>query len=416
MNIPLLSTLIAVLLLSQTLILTVHASEKMKKTSIIKATTPAPSNFAVKNGKIIDLKKNKALFFKGMGYSPYLPGENPLKGAAPGNDERYLEHLTVMRDMGVNYLHVFPLKMPPKFFIQLDTTDMLYGQDIWLDGYVPDFLAKDYQALMWTIIKETIDLTYQVGRPDRLVLFSIGDELQAKSVISTDANNPNVKSFTGKHVQVTNRTPTEVALAQLIDKAIDYELTTYGRRHLYCHTSWTHIGPLNRSDLDVASQNRLMPDIGDLVCLNVYTYARGVVTSLPGSKTKSSYQGYLEELAASTDKPIFITQAGLSTSPFEPKPYSAPGFGGHKEKDVPAVFKSIWKDLHTAKGNDKFCGIAFFELHDEWWKSGEDPVDSTKHEREDPEEWFGLFEVGVDHRLIPKKNIPNTVRKLYTTD
>lgn len=405
----------AVLLLSQVMMLTGCVSNKIKKTSIIQTTTPSPSNFAVKNGRIIDVKKKKALFFKGVGYSPYLPGETPLKGAGPGNDERYLEHLTLMRDMGVNYLHVFPLKMPPKFFTQLDATEMLYGQDIWLDGYVPNFLDEDYQALMWGIIKETIDRTYQIGRPDRLVLFSIGDELQAKSVVSTDTLNPSVRNFMGKHVQVTNRTPTEVALARLIDKSIDYELTTYGRRHLYCHTSWTHIGPLNRTDLDVPPENRLVPDIGDLVCLNVYTYARGVVTSLPGSVTQSTYQGYLEELASSTDKPIFITQAGLSTSPFEPKPSAAPGFGGHKEKDVPAVFKSIWKDVHTAKGNEKFCGIAFFELHDEWWKSGEDPIDSTRHEREDPEEWFGLFEVGADHKLIPKKNIPNTLRELYTT-
>ena len=155
--------------------------------------------------------------------------------------------------------------------------------------------------------------------------------------------------------------------------------------------------------------------MGDLVCLNIYTYARGVMSSPPGSTTDSTYQGYLEELASSTEKPIFITQVGLSTSNIESKPATAPGFGGHKEKDVPSVFKSIWKDLHTAKGKEKFCGISFFELQDEWWKSGEDPVDSTRHEQDDPEEWFGLFQVGPDRHLIPKKNIPNTLRELYTS-
>ena len=76
---------------------------------------------------------------------------------------------------------------------------------------------------------------------------------------------------------------------------------------------------------------------------------------------------------------------------------------------------AIWRDISTARGKEKFTGISFFELHDEWWKSGEDPTDSTRHEREDPEEWFGLYEVGADHRLIPKGQIPAAVRRIYTT-
>ncbi len=417
MNILLSSVVVTVLLLTQIMFSPIEAKafeQNNKKSSSIRITTPAPSHFAVKNGKIMDLKRKTPSFFKGIGYSPYLPGETPLQGANPGNDGRYSEHLTVMHNLGVNYIHVFPMKMPSRFFTQLDATDMVYGQDIWMFPYAEDFLAEDYQTWKWSLIKEAIDHTYRVGRPDRLVLFSIGDELQAESVARTDARHPNIRNFSGKHILVSNRTPTEIALAQLIDKAIEYELTTYGRRHLYCHTSWTHIGPLNRTDLEVPATSILVPDIGDLVCLNIYTYARGVVTSPPGSITGSTYQGYLEQLASSTDKPVFITQVGLSTSPFEPKP-SAPGFGGHKEKDVATDFKAIWKDLHTAKGNEKFCGISFFELHDEWWKSGEDPIDSTRHEREDPEEWFGLFQIGPDHRLIPKGNIPNTLRSLYKT-
>jgi hypothetical protein len=196
---------------------------------------------------------------------------------------------------------------------------------------------------------------------------------------------------------------------------MEYELSRYGRRHLYCHTSWTHIGPLtDRPDLEVPKENAINPDLGDLVCLNIYTYARGVRTSPPGSATGSSYQGYLEELAARTKKPIFITQVGLSTSPYEPKPW-VPGFGGHKVEDVPKDFTAIWKDINTAKGKGKFCGVSFFELHDEWWKSGEDSGDSSRLDASDPEEWFGLYAIGADHHLVPKGKIPETLRSLYST-
>jgi len=393
--------------------ITAAGSQAEQRDTGINATTPEPLRFIAKGSLIQDLTRSAPVFFRGIGYSPYLPNETPLRGDPPGDDDRYQEHLGLMRDMGVDYLHVFPMKMPPKFFTALDKTEMMYGQDIWIWAYEEDFLAEPFLAKTMEDIKAAIDHVYKVGRPDRLVLFSVGDELQADSVVRTDSRHPEVRSFKGKHLEVTDRTPTEIALARLIDGAMDYELTTYGQRHLYCHTSWTHIGPItNRPDIEVPKENAINPNLGDLVCLNIYTYARGVLTSPPGSVTGSTYQGYLEELAAQSTKPIFITQVGLSTSPFEPKSW-VPGFGGHKVEDVPGQFTAIWKDIRTAKGHEKFCGVSFFELQDEWWKSGEDPTDSTRHEIGDPEEWFGLFEVGADRRLKAKGRIPETLGNLY---
>ena len=385
------------------------------KMSTLSPDTPAPTRFVVRDHSIVDLSLGQTpVFFKGIGYSPYLPGETPIYGASPGNDGRYALHLPLIRDLGVNYIHVFPLKMPAKFFAELDKTDLVYGQDIWIWAYEEDFLDETFLNKTLNEIRDVIDHTYAVGRPDRLVFFSIGDELQADAVERTDARHADVRDFTGRHIVVKNRTPTEIAIARLMDGAMDYELKRYGRRHLYCHTSWTHIGPIgDRPDLEVSREHMITPDIGDLICLNVYTYARGVRTSPPGSVTGTSYQGYLEDLAANARKPVLITQVGLSTSPFEPKPW-VPGFGGHRVEDVPATFRSVWQDVRTAWGKEKFAGLVFFQLHDEWWKSGEDPTDSTRHERQDPEEWFGLYEVGEENVLVPKGAIPETVRALFS--
>jgi hypothetical protein len=389
------------------------STESNGKTAHISATTPQPKRFIVRGTSLVDRRTGKPVFFHGIGYSPYLPGETPLYGAAPGDGGRYPEHFARLRDLGVDYLHVFPLLMPPGFFTELDKTDLVYGQDIWMNGYAEDFLDEGFQQGTLDQIKAVIDHTYAVGRPDRLVLFSVGDELQAESVTRTDARHPLVHDYRGKHLAATGRTPTEIALARLSDGAIDYELKRYGQRHLYCHTSWTHIGPVaDRPDLEVAKNSVLVPDMGDLICLNVYTYARGVTSSSPGSVTGTSYQGYLEDLAKMTTKPILITQIGLSTSPIAPKPW-VPGFGGHEIEEVPAVFRSVWRDVQTARGKEKLCGLVFFELQDEWWKSGEHPGDFNGHERDDPEEWFGLYEVGPDGRVVPKGKIPETVRTLF---
>ncbi|MBU0969410.1 MAG: hypothetical protein KKC20_02125, partial [Proteobacteria bacterium] len=136
----------------------------------ISQKTPAPKRYVVKGAKIYDTVLKKPLFFRGIGYSPYLPNETPLQGASPGDDGRYEEHLGLMKDMGVNYLHVFPLKMPPKFFAALDKTDMLYGQDIWIWAYEEDFLAEAFLEKTLADIKSVIDHVYLHGRPDRLVL------------------------------------------------------------------------------------------------------------------------------------------------------------------------------------------------------------------------------------------------------
>ena len=387
------------------------------KTSTLNPQTPSPDRFVVRGRSVIDLHSgdNKPVFFRGMGYSPFLPGETPMYGVPPGDDGRYARHLPLMKELGVNYLHVFPRLMPAGFFAALDKGDLVYGQDIWLWPYEEDFLDPKYQERFIAEIKEVIDHTYKTGRPDRLVLFSIGDELQAASVASTNARHPEVRDFKGKHLTVTNRTAAEVAMAKLVDAAMDYELSRYGQRHLYCHTSWTHIGPVaDRPDLEVSREDAFLPDMGDLICLNIYTYARGVSSSPPGSVTGTTYQGYLEQLAAETNQSILVTQVGLSTSPIAPKPW-VPGFGGHKVEDVPAVFRSVWKDIRTARGKEHFSGLVFFELNDEWWKSGEDPTDSSRHEPEDPEEWFGIYEIGKDNGLVPKGTIPATVRELFTS-
>lgn len=386
-----------------------------EKLSSLTSYTPDPQRFLVRNGKIIDQQTQQPVFFKGIGYSPYYPGESPIHASIIADDGRFQEHFKILKSLGANYLHVFPMQLPAVFFQQLDASDIVYGQDVWMFPYAEDFLNEAYQQKTWKTIQQVIDYTYRQGRPDRLVLFSIGDELQPASVARTNAWHPEVRHFSGKYVQVSNRTPTEIALARLIDRAIDYELSTYGQRHLYCHTSFTHIGPLARPDLDIDKADMINPDIGDLVCLNIYRYARGVVTSQPGSSTGSSYQGYLEELAEQSNMPIFITQAGYSTSPFPPKPKNYPEFGGNSHTKTSNGMKKIWQDVQTAKGNEKFCGIAWFELHDEWWKSGETADDPLQQAIEDPEEWFGLYSLGAENRLVPKGKIPATVRSLFTT-
>jgi hypothetical protein len=374
--------------------------------------TSHTNNFRVDGTKLINSISGNPIFLKGIGYSPFFPGETPVWGANLPNDNRYMTHLVMIKNLNTNFIHVFPQFMPQNFFIALDATNLFYAQDIYINGYTNDLLDDTFQTDSIAHIKNVIDHTYSYGRPDRLVFFSIGDEINAGTIYRTDTNHPSIKNFDGNYIKLANRTPSEVAIAKLMDSAISYEVNTYGVKHLYSHTSWTHIGPVPRPDLEVTTQSIFFPDFGDIICMNIYTYARGVITSPPGSITHTSYQGYLEDLIKISTKPIIITQVGLSTSPITPNP-DIPDYGGNSYPKVAAVYSQVWKDVKTAKGSRAINGLAWFEFLDEWWKTG-DPNDEKTHADNDPEEWFGLYRVNPDNTLSAKGNIPETIRNLFS--
>ncbi|MBU0607174.1 MAG: hypothetical protein KKI08_04770 [Armatimonadetes bacterium] len=329
----------------------------------------------------------------------------------PG-DNRHDGYLPLIESLNANFIHVFPQFMPPSFFSALDRTELVYAQDIYVSGWADDLLDPAFQQLSVEHIRRVIDHTYGVGCPGRLVFFSVGDEINAGTIYRTDTGHPEVHDFNGNYLHLTDETPSEVAIAQLMDAAMTYEVQTYGARHLYTHTSWTHIGPVaSRPDLEVVPGSVFSADFGDLICMNVYAYARGVVTSPPGSSTGTPYQGYIEDLAAMSQKPVIITQVGLSTSPIAPEP-SIPGFGGNTAEEVCAAYAQVWDDLQTARGAERIAGLAWFEFMDEWWKSGDRAVDENTHEDDDPEEWFGIYQV-TQAGLAPKGGIPETVRTLF---
>lgn len=202
------------------------------------------NNFGVRGGRLIDLITNETIFLKGVGYSPFFPGETPKWGANLPNDNRYLSHLSMITGLNANFLLVFPQFMPQNFFAAMDETGLLYAQDIYVDGYTDDLLNENFQSTTIEHSKKVIDHTYSVGRPDKLVFFSVGDEINAGTIFRTDTRHPDVKNFDGNHIHLSNRTPSEVAIAKLMDAAITYEYSRYGLKHLYTHTSWTHIGPV----------------------------------------------------------------------------------------------------------------------------------------------------------------------------
>lgn len=371
-------------------------------------------NFAV-NGTTL-LRNNSPFFIKGLDYGGWPIGYSPhYTESFPDDSELFRKDFDLISGLGANFVVVYPQLMPRSFFDELSRKELFYSRDIYIDGYTEDLHDSIFKKNSENQIKKVIDNTYTNGNPNRLVFFSVGDEVNAGTIFRTDTRHPEIREFNGNFINMTG-TPSEVAIAELVDFAKSYESTTYGTTHLYTHSSWTHIGPVRGPDLEVSEDSIFFADFGDLIAMNIYTYARGVKSSNGGSVTNRPFQGYLEELGDLVTKPIVITQTGLSTSPIAPNP-QIPEFGGNTTEEQASTLRQSWEDLTTARNKEKYAGICFFEFSDEWWKGpiGDPPAatrDPFFQESDDPEEWFGIYTINRE----PKGNVPQTLKDIFTQD
>ncbi len=117
-------------------------------------------------------------------------------------------------------------------------------------------------------------------------------------------------------------------------------------------------------------------DIFDFAGYNAYIYNP---VTLSGSHGYGGYLKYLKQHRAS-EKPMIVTEYGLSVSPGIPQPDY--GYGGNSLDQQVSGDLLMYRELIDA-GTQGGC---IFQYHDGWWKGG----DEFMH---DPlaEEWFGLI-------------------------
>ncbi len=119
----------------------------------------------------------------------------------------------------------------------------------------------------------------------------------------------------------------------------------------------------------------------DLSGYNMYPYNPATISHSLG------YQSHIDYLKkAAPNKPLVVTEFGLSVSPDGPGNY---GYGGN------TLQEQMDGDLKTYRAliDGDAQGGCVFNYLDGWWKNFETENDADTHEPE-PEEWFGLF--GID--------------------
>jgi hypothetical protein len=353
-------------------------------------------SFYVENSRIVN-KSGEILNIKGLVYSPYYPSESG--GDDLPNDDRYFDHLNRIENLGANSISVFPQKMPENFFTALKESNLNYVQIIDINLYDGsdnrDLLSNDYQEKAFNHIKEIIDYNYSFKTIDKLLYFVLGYEINPTFIQYTNNYHKDINSYKGKYIEIENKTASEVALAKLLDKSINYEVKKYSHRSLYSHNSFPAYNLLDQNSL-------LFPDFFDIVSINLYPsffynkndYFKEIKEDSI-KHVNNGFLDYLKTLDKKTNKPIVISELGLPSVNNANYINGVPAYGDNSEKAVSSLYLRSFNDIKEflKEKNNSFAGLFYFEFLDEWWKNGEEENDANYHNPNDPEEWFGIYSV-----------------------
>ncbi|MBI4341247.1 MAG: hypothetical protein HY598_03075 [Candidatus Omnitrophica bacterium] len=280
----------------------------------------------------------EAFLVKGVGYSPYRPGQAPWT---------HQPELAVMeRDFqriaaaGFNTIRTWaPLSGAALALARRHGLMVLQG--LWVERR-SDYGSPAFQEAMLQMVRKEVE---RAKGHDNVLAILVGNELFPESVVQTG---------TGE-------------VEALFVRAAEAAKSGDAAR-LVSYANWPALAFLNTSMWDVAA-------------FNLYPYEPPSVAHTFG------FRGYVEHLkrTVARGKPLVITEVGLSVSP---RAGDKPLYGGLSVQAQRQRLVQLWDDLFQGGAQ----GGIVFEWNDEWWKPGDGPTDAQAHDPADPEEWFGLNE------------------------
>lgn len=315
------------------------------------------------------------------GYPGFLPWEIEYAETLPENLRNSIDtDITHIKEMGANTVRFWGV---PKYCYEAlkNIGDLYFIQTIWINIDESDFQNPVFKENTKSYIRDVVDRVYSVFDDNEppIIAFVVGNELSERSILSTNEAHPEINSYRGKYIVTdSNRTATEVFLAEMADYTRTYEFETYGNTTLL-----TYSNEIRTADIID------MPFL-DFISHNAYSYAVPSYRpdTSPGSSSGTLFQGWIEEIKSKHPTiPLLITETGLSVSPnaFQAGPPNY-GYGGNTELEQATGLLQNLNDINTSLRPT--AGVIIHEYLDAWWKFG--LQDSYSQDPDDVEEWFGI--------------------------
>ncbi len=289
-------------------------------------------------------------FIKGVNYQAYRPGQSPGDHDKV-NLDLVDDDFRLIKEAGFNTIRTAGALTP-----EIETLAQKHGlfilHGIWFDK------EKDYRR------PETLTYAQTLLNKD-LVWAKEFDNVLGYLFL----NEPPVK-----RVRDAGQAPTEEFL-----KRLTQYVKTVDASKPVSFANWVPLGFLDHSFLD-------------FIGFNAYIYSPSLITHALG------YQGYIQWLKQNlaVDKPLIITEFGLSISPTrkgEPIAHFF-GYGGNSMAEQAQGDVQMYDDIIQSAAT----GACVFLWNDSWWLSG----NKQAHEDDNPEKWYGITEYDKNGKAVAR--------------
>lgn len=375
------------------------------------------------------------LFIKGVNLGVSVPGTLP--GELAATREQYSRWLNMIGNAGFNAIRTYTLHYP-RFYQELaiynnahpDKPIYLF-QGIWLQEDTLNGNLYPYTAGFDAGIEEVVDCIHgkktigeRYGRAfgkfdadvSRWTLgFIIGREIHPYEVEITDFLNSTITHYEGSNLKISTGTPTEVWLAERLDKLITFEKNKYKVQRPVSVSSWPTLDPMEHPSEpdDLTDEDKFSFDLKKIVMntgtagyfasYHAYPYYPDFINRDAAYLDDTDdigpnpYLGYLRHLKSHySGIPLIIAEYGVPSSwGIAHTANSGMNHGGLTEVQQGEMNVRLLKNIHTAG-----CGGGMmFSWIDEWFKRTWlfDPIKSTPermplwHSVASAEENFGMI-------------------------
>jgi hypothetical protein len=331
------------------------------------------------------LKDGEPFLVRGVvyvaGYPGYLPWDVETAAALPEELRRSIDRdIAQIAALGANTVRLWGA---PQYCYQSikQAGNLFFLQTLWIDPEVRDLHDPQFKEATRSYVRSVIDRIHRVyaDAAPPLIAYLVGNELSEFTIRTTNAAHPGLNGYSGRYITTEqNLNASEVFLAETADYVKQYEQDTYGVTHLVSYAN------------DIRTADLIDTPFLDFRSHNTYSYAVAYYrpATSPGSVSGTLLQGWVEELKSRfPDRPLLITETGLSVSPNAlhagPPNY---GYGGNTESEQATGLVRNIEDIETSGTPN--AGVVIHELLDAWWKFGLE--DSYSQDPDDIEEWFGI--------------------------